>query len=159
MCLFVWRSIFSARPMLANRSFPIIAIMHAMGKSKVQGAHVCVCVCFSVCLSVCVCMVQWFVQSISNRNIVGLIPTECSYTRLSSPFLSLDSYNSQMCMSEYECVMGKKVYEKWNCCWPKIATGSCVVQDQAPQQCWSIWSALHPDRWCNYGTSNVRMCI
>ena len=28
----------------------------------------------------------------------------------------------------------------------KAATGSFAVQDQAPQQCWSIRSALQPDR-------------
>ena len=54
------------------------------------------------------------------------------------------------------CMVKKKYIKKWNCRWPKTATGSCVVQDQAPQQ-WSIRSALQPDRWCNSGTSNMRM--
>ena len=69
--------------------------------------------------------------------------------------------NSQMCMSEYECVVGgkKKYIKKWNCRWPKTATGSCVVQDQAPQQWWSFRSALQPDWWCNSGTSNMRLRI
>ena len=35
---------------------------------------VCVCVCVRPCVCECVCMVQWFVQSISNRNIAGSIP-------------------------------------------------------------------------------------
>ena len=37
----------------------------------------------------------------------------------------------------------------------KTATGSCVVQDQAPQQWWLIRSALQPDRRCNSGTSTM----
>ena len=44
----------------------------------------------------------------------------------------------------------KNVYRKWNCRWPKTATGSCVVQDQAPQQWWSVRSALQPDRLYDY---------
>ena len=39
-------------------------------------------------------------------------------------------------------------------CWTKTATGSCVVQDQAPQQWWSIRSALQPDWWCNSSTKH-----
>ena len=60
------------------------------------------CVCVRACVRayaracvracVCVCMGQWFVQLISNRNIAGSIPAECSYTRLSSPSLSLGGY-------------------------------------------------------------------
>ena len=109
---------------------------------------------------VCVCMVQWFVQSISNRNIAGSIPAEYSHIRLSSPSLSPVVTNSQMCMSEYECVVEKKYnYKKMDCRWPKTASGRCVVQDQAPQQWWSIRSALQPDRWCSSGKSNMRMRI
>ena len=59
--------------------------------------------------------------------------------------------NSQMCLFEYDGLVGKKL----NFRWPKTATGSCVVQDQAPQQCWSIRSALQPDWWCNSGTSTM----
>ena len=44
---------------------------------------------------------------------------------------------------------------KRNCRWPKTATGSCVVQDQAPQQWLSVRSALQPGRWCNSGTSTM----
>ena len=40
----------------------------------------------------CVHMVQWLVQSISSRNIAGLIHAEYGYTRLSSPSLSLRGY-------------------------------------------------------------------
>ena len=61
--------------------------------------HACVCVrvCVCVCMCVCVCvacgrMVQWFVQSISSRNIAGSIPAEYGFTRLSSPSLSLGGY-------------------------------------------------------------------
>ena len=50
------------------------------------GVNVCVCVC------VCVRMVQWFVQSISSRNIAGSIPAEYGFTRLSSPSLSPGGY-------------------------------------------------------------------
>ena len=46
------------------------------------------------CVRACVHgrMVQWFMQSISDRNIAGSISAECSYTRLSSPSLSLGGY-------------------------------------------------------------------
>ena len=52
---------------------------------------------------------------------------------------------------------GEKEEEKGkrNCHWPKTANGSCVVQDQALQQWWSIRSALQPERWCNSGTSTM----
>ena len=55
---------------------------------------VCVCVCVCECVCVCVCgrMVQWFVQSISSRNIAGSIPAEYGFTRLSSPSLSPGGY-------------------------------------------------------------------
>ena len=56
--------------------------------------RVCVCVC------VCVCMVQWFVQSISSRNIAGSIPAEYGFTRLSSPSLSLGGYQQPKCVCE-----------------------------------------------------------
>ena len=59
----------------------------------------CMCVCVCVFVYVCVCpcarMVQWFVQSISNRNIAGLIPAEYCFTRLSSPSLFLGGYQQQ----------------------------------------------------------------
>ena len=48
--------------------------------------------CVRECVRACGCLVQCFVQSISNQNIAGLIPAECSYTRLSSPSLSLNGY-------------------------------------------------------------------
>ena len=35
------------------------------------------------------------------------------------------------------------------------ATGSCMVQDQVRQQWWLIRSVLQPDRWCNFGASNM----
>ena len=42
---------------------------------------VCVCVCVSVCLSH---IVQWYMQSISNQEVVGSIPDDYGHTRLSS---------------------------------------------------------------------------
>ena len=61
-----------------------------------ERACMCACACVHMCVHMRVyedvCMVQWFVQSISNQNIVGAIPAECSYTRLSSPSLSLGGY-------------------------------------------------------------------
>ena len=108
----------------------------------------------SVCVCVCGCMVQWFVQSISSRIIADSIPAEYGFTRLSSPSLSLGGYQQPKCV----CLSmhgGQKKKKKRNCRWPKTATGSCVVQDQAPQQWWSIRSALQPDRWCNSGTSTM----
>ena len=51
--------------------------------------------------------------------------------------------------------MDKKNKKRKKGRWPKTATGSCVVQNQAPQQWWSIRSALQPDRWCNSGTSTM----
>ena len=96
-------------------------------------------------------MVQWFVQSISNRNIAGSIPTEYRFTRLSSPLLSLGGYQQP----KYGCLSMRGGKKERNCGWPKTATGSCVVQDQAPQQQWSIRSAWQPDRLCNSGTSTM----
>ena len=80
-------------------------------------ACVCVCVCACVCARHCVLgrcahTVQWFVQSISNRNIAGSIPTECGLTRLSSPPYLWVVTNSQiMCLSIGVCG-GKKKVEK-----------------------------------------------
>ena len=53
-----------------------------------------------------------------------------------------------VCVCACTCVwVGvKKVYKKLNYHWPTTATESCVVQHQAPQQWWSIRSALQPDR-------------
>ena len=43
------------------------------------------CVCVYVCVSVCVShVVQWYVQSISNRAVAGSIPDDYGRTRLSS---------------------------------------------------------------------------
>ena len=47
---------------------------------------VCVCVCVCVCVF-CLCVshtVQWYVQSISNREVAGSIPDDYGRTRLSS---------------------------------------------------------------------------
>ena len=55
-----------------------------------------------------------------------------------------------MHMSEYAW-WKKKEKKKEELSLAKTATGSCVVEDQAPQQWWSIRSALQPDRWCNSG--------
>ena len=55
----------------------------------------CVCACVRACVRACGCMVQWFVQSISSRNIVGSIPAEYGFTRLSSPSLSLSMHGGQ----------------------------------------------------------------
>ena len=57
-------------------------------------------------------------------------------TRLSSPSLSISGwFHSRMwlCMSEYECVLWKtkKRRRKKDCHWPKTATVSRMVQDQA----------------------------
>ena len=68
------------------------------------------------CVRACVRgrMVQWFVQSISNRNIPGSITAECRYTRLSSPSLSLggykqpNEYGSVCCGKKRNCVAGQK---------------------------------------------------
>ena len=54
-------------------------------------------------------MVQWFVQSISSRNIAGSIPAEYGFTRLSSPSLSLGGYQQP---SVYVCVHVKKKKKK-----------------------------------------------
>ena len=56
------------------------------------------CVCVRACVRVCGCMVQWFVQSISSRNIAGSIPAEYGFTRLSSPSLSLGGYQQPKCV-------------------------------------------------------------
>ena len=51
-------------------------------------------VCMRVCMRVFVHghMMQWFVESISCRNIADLIPAEYDLTRLPSPSVSLDGY-------------------------------------------------------------------
>ena len=71
----------------------------------------CVCVCVCVCMCVCGCMVQWFVQSISSRNIVGSIPAEYGFTRLSSPSLSLGGYQ-QPNVYVWVCMVDKKKEKK-----------------------------------------------
>ena len=55
----------------------------------VRHVYECVCVCtyvrVYVCMFVCVShMVQWYVQSISNREVAGSIPDDYGRTRLSS---------------------------------------------------------------------------
>ena len=58
--------------------------------------------CVRACMrDACVCMVQWFVQSIFNRNIAGSIPVEYGLTCLFLLFYLWVVTNSQMCMSEY----------------------------------------------------------
>ena len=76
---------------------------------------VCVCVCLCVCVCVCVCMrllvfvcvcvcvcvclwyvshmVQWYVQSISNREVAGSIPDDYGRTRLSSLSRTLPDFS------------------------------------------------------------------
>ena len=76
----------ASRRLLPPSGAPRGHIWQCVPRSKVQGVCVCVCVC------VCGRMVQWFVQSISSRNIVGSIPAEYGFTRLSSPSLSLGGY-------------------------------------------------------------------
>ena len=54
-----------------------------------------------------------------------------------------------MCVCVCVCVKKKKKKKKKELSLAKNShcTGSCVVQDQALQQWWSIRSALQPDRW------------
>ena len=57
---------------------------------------VCVYVCVCVCVYVCVCvshMVQWYVQSISNREVAGSIPDDYGRTRLSSLSRTLPDFS------------------------------------------------------------------
>ena len=62
---------------------------------------VCVCTCVYVCVRVRVCvhMVQWYVQSISNREVAGSVPDDYGRIRLfslshspSSSFILLGGY-------------------------------------------------------------------
>ena len=59
------------------------------------------CACAYACACVCGRMLQWFVQSIFNRNIAGSIPAEYDHTHLSSPFLYLGGYQQP---NVYVCV-------------------------------------------------------
>ena len=90
---------------------------------------VCVwCVCYSFCVCVCVGgggvshMVQWYVQSISNREVAGSIPNDYGHTRLSS--LSRSPSSSFILLGGYQqpvyagvcgvvCVSKKKERKKW----------------------------------------------
>ena len=98
-------------------------------------------------------MVEWFVQSISDQNIAGSIPAEYGFTRFFFSF-SISGW-----LPTAKCVfLSKRGGKKWNkdfVAGQKEATESCLVQDQAPQQSWSIRSALQPDRWCNSGPSTM----
>ena len=107
-------------------SRPIIALKKEAAMScMVYGRHARVCVCVSVW---CSGLYSRFpIETLRARSLPGAV------THI---FLLLWVVtNSQMCMSEYECIVGKRKHiTKWNCRWSKTATGSCVVQDQAPQQ-------------------------
>ena len=50
----------------------------------------CVCVCVCVCVSH---MVQWYVQSISNREVAGSIPDDYGRTHLSSLSRTLPDFS------------------------------------------------------------------
>ena len=90
---------------------------------------VCVCVCVCVCMCLCVsfvCLYFAVVCAVDFRNIVGSIPAECNYTRLSSPFLSLGGYQQPnmyvsvlVCCGDLKKWINKKVYKKLNSHWPK----------------------------------------
>ena len=56
------------------------------------------------------CMVQWLVQSISNRNIAVSIPAEYGFTRLSSPSLPPGGYQQPHVYVSVH-VVGKKMKE------------------------------------------------
>ena len=98
-----------------------------------QWSEVWLCELFCVCVSACVC--------------ARVCVCVCVCVRVC------------MCRCICVCVCVCVCKRKWNCRWPKPATGGCVVQDQTPQQWWSIRSALQPDRLCNSGKSNMRMRI
>ena len=93
LCNLIGGAILARSTMLAH-SPAIIAYGDGRPRSKVQGVCLCMCVCMYLCMCVfvCGCMVQWFVQSISSRNIAGSIPAKYGFTRLSSPSLSLGGY-------------------------------------------------------------------
>ena len=105
----------------------------------------CVCVCVSVCVCVCVCVcVYGAVQSKHCGFDPRLVQSHTSFCSFSiSGWLPTAKC---VCLSMRVLSEKKYNYKKMNCRWPETATGSCVVQDQAPQQWWSIRSALQPDR-------------
>ena len=124
----------------------------------------CVCACVRACVRACMCLYGAVVCAVDFQS------KHCWFdprrVQLHTSFFSFSISGwlptaKCVCLSmSVLCVCGGKYnYKKWNCRWPKTAIGSCVVLDQAPQQWWSIRSALQPDRWCNSGTSNMRMCI
>ena len=55
--------------------------------------HACVCVCVCVCVHVSAHMVQWYVQSISNREVAGSIPDDYGHIRLSSLSRTLPDFS------------------------------------------------------------------
>ena len=120
---------------------------------------VCACVCVCVCMCACVCVRVWLYGAMVCA--VDFQSKHCGFeprrVRFHTSFFSFSISRwlpiAKMCISEYAWWTKKK--KKRNCHWPKTATGSCVVQDQALQQWWSIRSALQHYRWCNSGTSTM----
>ena len=122
---------------------------------------VCVCVCVCVCVSH---MVQWYVQSISDREVAGSIPDDYGRTRLSSlsrtllTFLSFSWVvtNSQ-CMPEYvvwcACVeKNGKMKNRDSLARKKSLQNSCVVDTRLKIVAVNS-SALQAVEWCNPSTS------
>ena len=119
----------------------------------------CACVRACVCVSVCVWLYGAVVCAVDFQSKhCGFDPRRVRFHTSFFSF-SISSWlpTAKMCMSEYAWWPKKKKKKKKKgiVTGQKTATGSCVVQDQAIQQWWSIRSALQPDRWCNSGTSTM----
>ena len=91
-------------------------------------------------------MVQWFVQSISSRNIAGSIPAEYGFTRLSSPSLSPGGYQ-QPNVYVWVHVVEKKKKKK------KKKNGIVTGQNQPLRAVWCNTRLLNSggqfDQTCN----------
>ena len=75
-------------------------------------------------------MVHWFALSISNRNIAGSISPGYSYTRLSSPSLSLGGYKQpneygSVCCGKTELSLAKNSH--WKLCGTRPGSSTVVV--------------------------------
>ena len=90
----------------------------------------CMCVCVCVCLCLFVCLYVWMC-------ICVCVCVWCN----------------GLC-NRFPKKKKKKKKKKELSLAKKTATGSCVVQDQALQQWWSIRSALQRDWWCNSSTKH-----
>ena len=129
------------------------------GGGRMWWVYVCVCVSH---------MVQWYVQSISDREVAGSIPDDYGRTRLSSlsrtlpdsSFILLGGYQQPLYAEVCGVVCVEKKKKKWKngkriigIHWPgKVTSISCVVDTRLNIVAVNS-SALKAVEWCNPSTS------